>query len=400
MKKCLLSIISILVIANIFITGYSVPAKAIDDNKKLTRNIFSSKIEDHYIIYNSETIGINVIRLYPEPDMKYFENWQEKYSKAIDYIKGNIPIEFNINSEEFQSFVKQYMFIDTGTAIDNQVIEFVKFIDYYENIGKNNKILSYYSADELNSKKVEEEFSGLLPIPTDARITSESKSSDDINNIIFGEASTNGYDASATVTYAKKWWYQTNNDDYPYYTDYYGLDTSTNAMNDLEHDPMSGRSQTTRRTYSDCTNFVSQCLKAGGMIEIKSGILLPHTKSTNWYYSDSKPSYTWGGALNFYNHWSQRAGVTPSSSNLQTGDVVSVDMTGDGDPDHTAIITKIKSTGSDYDERILLTQHTYDRCETRWDSSAKKEVDYTLQYLYDKGYTIYGYEMDKATNEE
>jgi hypothetical protein len=242
--------------------------------------------------------------------MKYFENWQEKYSKAIDYIKGNIPIEFNINSEEFQSFVKQYMFIDTGTAIDNQVIEFVKFIDYYENIGKNNKILSYYSADELNSKKVEEEFSGLLPIPTDARITSESKSSDDINNIIFGEASTNGYDASATVTYAKKWWYQTNNDDYPYYTDYYGLDTSTNAMNDLEHDPMSGRSQTTRRTYSDCTNFVSQCLKAGGMIEIKSGILLPHTKSTNWCYSDSKPSYTWGGALNFYNHWSQRAGVT------------------------------------------------------------------------------------------
>lgn len=139
MKKCLLSIISILVIANIFITGYSVPAKAIDDNKKLTRNIFSSKIEDHYIIYNSETIGINVIRLYTEPDMKYFENWQEKYSKAIDYIKGNIPIEFNINSEEFQSFVKQYMFIDTGTAIDNQVIEFVKFIDYYENIGKNNK---------------------------------------------------------------------------------------------------------------------------------------------------------------------------------------------------------------------------------------------------------------------
>lgn len=48
----------------------------------------------------------------------------------------------------------------------------------------------------------------------------------------------------------KKWWYQTNNDDYPYYTDYYGLDSSTNAMNDLEHDPMSERSQTTR-TYSD-----------------------------------------------------------------------------------------------------------------------------------------------------
>jgi len=397
MKKYLLTIT--LTIISILVTGYSAPKKEIDNNTKLSRNIFSSKIKDNYIIYNSKTIGKNVIRLYPEPDMNYFKNWEENFSKAIDYIKSNILVEFNIDSEEFQSYVKQFMFIDTGTEIDSQVIEFVKFMDYYENIEKNNKILNYYSADELNVKIADEEFLELLPIPANAQKTREPKPGDDISNVIVEAAASNGYNPSDAVKYAKDWWYKTNNDDYPYYTEYYGLDSSTNAMNDLEHSPMSGRYQSaTKRTYSDCTNFVSQCLKAGGMIEKKSGLLLPYTKSENWYYSDSKPSYTWGAALNFYNHWSERAGVTPVSSNLQAGDVVSIDMTGDGDPDHTAIITKVKSTGSDYDERLLLTQHTYDRCETRWDSSAKKEVEYTLQYLYDKGYTIYGYEMDKATN--
>lgn len=250
------------------VTGYSAPKKEIDNNTKLSRNIFSSKIKDDYIIYNSKTIGKNVIRLYPEPDMNYFKNWEENFSKAIDYIKSNILVEFNIDSEEFQSYVKQFMFIDTGTEIDSQVIEFVKFMDYYENIEKNNKILNYYSADELNVKIADEEFLELLPIPANAQKTRESKPGDDISNVIVEAAASNGYNPSDAVKYAKDWWYKTNNDDYPYYTEYYGLDSSTNAMNDLEHSPMSGRYQSaTKRTYSDCTNFVSQCLKAGGMIE-------------------------------------------------------------------------------------------------------------------------------------
>jgi len=60
MKKYLLTIT--LTIISILVTGYSAPKKEIDNNTKLSRNIFSSKIKDNYIIYNSKTIGKNVIR--------------------------------------------------------------------------------------------------------------------------------------------------------------------------------------------------------------------------------------------------------------------------------------------------------------------------------------------------
>ena len=64
---------------------------------------------------------------------------------------------------------------------------------------------------------------------------------------------------------------------------------------------------------SDCTNFVSLRISAGGMKYRKTGILLPHRQSSNWYYEDKKPSHTWGGANNFYLHWKERAGIAENS---------------------------------------------------------------------------------------
>lgn len=69
------------------------------------------------------------------------------------------------------------------------------------------------------------------------------------------------------------------------------------------------------------------------------------------------------------------------SGSLGKGDVVNIDFQNDGKIDHTVIITKVKS-GKQY-----YTQHTTD--------SKNKN---TISDLYKKGYTLYGYDMDKASN--
>lgn len=143
-----------------------------------------------------------------------------------------------------------------------------------------------------------------------------------------------------------------------------------------------------RRGWSDCTNFVSQCLSYGGFQYRKSGLILPHRQSKNWYYDNGKPSHTWGGANNFYQHWESRAGIAKTSDLLTAGDVISVDFTKDGDIDHTAIIT---SNINNTNESKLLTQHSIDRSEFL------PTGDYfSLANLYSQDYKIYGYEMDKA----
>ena len=54
---------------------------------------------------------------------------------------------------------------------------------------------------------------------------------------------------------------------------------------------------------NNCTNFVSQCLKAGGMAYVTGD----RTKDTSWFYETKATlyyaSYTWGGAANFARHW-------------------------------------------------------------------------------------------------
>ena len=56
---------------------------------------------------------------------------------------------------------------------------------------------------------------------------------------------------------------------------------------------------------NNCTNFVSQCLKAGGMAD--KGGSSTRTESTAWFYDTYLTlyyaSYTWGGAPNFAQHW-------------------------------------------------------------------------------------------------
>ncbi|MFD0394131.1 amidase domain-containing protein [Streptomyces nogalater] len=114
------------------------------------------------------------------------------------------------------------------------------------------------------------------------------------------------------------------------------------------------------RTYSgnDCTNFLSQIMRAGGWHN--AGVSIAQRSSNKvWFYGSSAitTSYTWGGAENWY--WfavkhSKRTKVLRSVWDMLTTDVLQADWNRNGVIDHSMFVTK-KYRGVPY-----LTYHTTD----------------------------------------
>ena len=372
MKKIIAVAITALCICNTTFFTYAMEQKS----EKTVSNSedFSDKVKTYSTLVNEDGKEIG---FYPEVKLSKTE-LLDSYRYAYQYVskQANMNgISNDIDDVEFQQFAKMYALVETANqALNEELKEFSYIMDLYENKQKNEEIKT-----KLKEKDRYEEIIPLMP-------TTETPTSP-VPDTLFKEPKkvSNGYNATQAVTYAKEWWNKTNNTGYPYYAEYYKQDITNNAYNDLDEN-MEGQSST-RRGWSDCTNFVSQCISAGGMKYRKTGILLPHRQSSNWYYEDKKPSHTWGGANNFYLHWKERAGIAENSSVLNLGDVLSIDFTQDGDIDHTAIIT---SDNGDTNKEKLLTQHSVDRCETLPTGN-----DYSIEYLYQQNFDIYGYEMDK-----
>ncbi|PRZ11889.1 putative amidase-like protein [Laceyella sediminis] len=159
----------------------------------------------------------------------------------------------------------------------------------------------------------------------------------------------NQYDPIKARDYAYQWWNKRNNEQYNYYSR-----VSGGCYN----------------CWADCTNFVSQAIKAGGIQERRNG--------TYWYYSDTKPSYAWGVANSFYKHFKERAQEVKSWKDLSVGDVVNVDFDHDGDIEHSAIVTKVGMW------EVYITQHTSDK------------KDAPLSPWLRAGYDVYAWKMSTA----
>ena len=337
--------------------------------------------------YDTFTISGQEIRLYPETTLTIQEAI-DMYPNGYNYIidKANeLGINPDADDAQFQSFAKSFAMFESGDSIlSTECQGFAIFMDYYENAAINLEILSQASLNIAST----EEINLLMPIAENSKRTIASGEvsvlQKEVNTI-----SDSAYDATAAVNYAYSWWNKTNNSNYPYYAEYYGMDTSSDAYNDLDQG-RSGQSDP-KRAWSDCTNFVSQCLAAGGVPQVKSGFILPHQKTSNWYYSDSKPSHTWGGALNFYNDWKNRRGVADSTSQLGLGDVISIDFGGDGSPDHTVIIVSEGTT----DSTKTLAAHSTDRYNTYYSDGGL--YSFSIEYLYShETWSIYGFVIDLA----
>jgi hypothetical protein len=119
---------------------------------------------------------------------------------------------------------------------------------------------------------------------------------------------------------------------------------------------------------NDCTNFISQCLHAGG-----APMRGYPNRGSGWWYRNNNWSYSWSvaHALRLYLGNSKsglRTREVSSPDQLLLGDVICYDFEGDGRYNHNTIVT-----GKDAFGMPLVNAHTYNSRQRYWayeDSSA------------------------------
>jgi len=140
------------------------------------------------------------------------------------------------------------------------------------------------------------------------------------------------YDRIRAVEYANEWALGRN----PKYYDYSGLG-------------------------GDCTNFISQCIYAGGGI-------MNYTKDLGWYYinpNDKAPA--WTGVQFLYNFLTRKAGgpgpvgEETGITSVEPGDIIQLAFQETGRFSHSLIIVKCGDPPAL--DNILIDTHSYDRKE-------------------------------------
>lgn len=158
-----------------------------------------------------------------------------------------------------------------------------------------------------------------------------------------------GYDRKAAVAYAEKWW-NSHNPKFTYFAE------------------------------NDCTNFISQCLYAGGI-----RMNVTKIRASGWWYKGGHEnwSFSWGIANKLKQYLSKnqstlgpRAKEVSEAKQLELGDVICYDWQGDGRWDHNTIVTDKDANGEP-----LVNAHT--------DDSQKRFWEYTDSKYYDKKKTKY-----------
>lgn len=141
------------------------------------------------------------------------------------------------------------------------------------------------------------------------------------------------YNREIAVNYAEKWW--------------------------------NGRNQKFPTFQDDCSNFISQCLYAGGFPMTSS-----RDRTKGWWQNGISWSFSWSVAHAFmlYLESSPYTKKVPDVKMLELGDIICLDFEGDGRFNHSLIIT-------DFDEKNepLVNAHSYDSQHRNWrylDSSA------------------------------
>lgn len=120
-------------------------------------------------------------------------------------------------------------------------------------------------------------------------------------------------------------------------------------------------------SQDDCTNFVSQCLHAGGI-----PMRFSKRRDQGWWYrrrggKQDTWSYSWTVAQSFYQYlksgrsWGLSAQVQ-SPEQLQLGDIICYDWEGDGRWNHNVIVTSFDPNGAP-----LVNAHTINSRHRYWE---------------------------------
>ncbi|MYL32543.1 hypothetical protein GLW05_02835 [Pontibacillus yanchengensis] len=151
------------------------------------------------------------------------------------------------------------------------------------------------------------------------------------------------YDRQKAVQYANRWWNSYN----PQY----------------------------KHFENDCTNFISQCLRAGG-----APMWGMANRSKGWWYNGSSWSYSWtvANSLRWYLSGSSK-GLKGKEVNqardLIPGDIICYDFEGDGRWNHNTIVVEKDAFGEP-----LVNAHTYNSYHRYWDY--EDSTAYTPQIKY------------------
>jgi hypothetical protein len=238
----------------------------------------------------------------------------------------------------------------TGKIIDKadqDGIQKVKYLAHYRYLIKQKG--NFYIEEE-----VEERLAKLYKnsIISDEEIPAldfqEDSFRDSIERVTKGDHIVFKYDRLKAVQYAERWWNSYN----PAYIKF----------------------------ENDCTNFISQCLRAGG-----APMRGYPNRGNGWWMQNNNWSYSWAVAHSLKNYLANskiglRAKEVSSPDQLTYGDVICYDFEGDGRFNHNTIVV-----AKDAYNMPLVNAHTYNSRMRYWayeDSSA-----YTPNIKY-KFYTI------------
>ncbi|MBB6451758.1 hypothetical protein HNQ94_000179 [Salirhabdus euzebyi] len=153
------------------------------------------------------------------------------------------------------------------------------------------------------------------------------------------------YDRRKAVQYAERWW----ND---YNPDYHKFDV-------------------------DCTNYISQCLHAGG-----AAMWGEPNRSKGWWYNGTNWSYSWSvaNAMRWYlsgAHQGLTAIEKEHATDLMPGDVICYDFEGDGKWNHTTIVVAKDGNGEP-----LVNAHTENSRHRYWKYEDSTAWTPDIQYKF------------------
>ncbi|GAA0286574.1 hypothetical protein GGQ92_000947 [Gracilibacillus halotolerans] len=112
---------------------------------------------------------------------------------------------------------------------------------------------------------------------------------------------------------------------------------------------------------NDCTNYISQCLRAGG-----APMRGQPNRSEGWWYSGDNWSFSWSVAHSFRWYLSEstiglKGKRLDNPTDLLPGDVICYDFQGDGRFDHTTIVVR-----KDSENMPLVNAHTNNSRNRYW----------------------------------
>ena len=201
----------------------------------------------------------------------------------------------------------------------------------------------FYMEEETELRKASFR-GGKLVIDQPLSVNSEELEQDILKSLDFTSPRAKiAYDRLRAVQYAERWW-NTFNPNYPQFTD-------------------------------DCTNFISQCLYAGGIPMWGK----PNRSKGWWIEGKSNWSYSWTVANAFMlmlkaASWTKEV---KDPSQLMLGDIICYDFEGDGRFNHNTIVT-----GKDEYGYPLVNAHTTNSRMRYWNYEDSTAYTPNIQYKF------------------